>query len=576
MLFYKKLKEVPISELMLPRDKSLESYWGKAKQQQWGQLTGFAIERASEKFKNGDFDSITDAFNYLAKFRTLIGALLNHDKDVGVLRDRGEGAFTPITEHEESPYKEMYAEFHSMFENAKSNQCDVEGEAVTFYGEDLSKAKFKRSTIESIDHGYKIYHPIDSRHSMTLANGFYQNLKSNNTLNIQEKQYNIEAILFHVCDCMPCIRGSSAVAIMLFYALEDAYTSNIRCINQLKSKYGNIQGVTPDIAAMLCLTLSDFQDYLKTCNYDSEVKVIKSKTGNLLNISPQETLDLLRGLCDSLYTLDSKFRQFCGLGLYQFGYFDWEKIFTFLLKMAEDSKDDSIVLSQLKNIKTSLVQEISQRYPYMYLLLYKNLRININKNEWPIPTECTPPTEEYKTKLNDNLSVLNRIIRSFIDSVMSLPFSEEFDFCIALPRRYQDDEEYFLSCALLDNAVKKSPSVTKELDYFIGIVVEMDALKGKSISQDEIVNQLFKKFYEHFYARAKEKKQEDCFEEYVKDSTPRVINQLKLFLNEMHEQLDKVKNGLNGLNAFQEILKLDQENLDVLVSSKIELKKRLK
>lgn len=561
MLVFNKTKAIPLSQLMLPKDKALSNAWKPDRQADWGLLTAFAIECTSDKFKRGEFDNIIEAFNYLANFRRVIGAILGHHSHSGMLRT--SGASTPITNHEDSPYKDMYLEFCSLLERAQSDPGNLQEGIVTLRGLDISNQVFNRSAIVSTNNGYQIHHSAAGKQSLDLANDYFVKLKKNHDLSIEDKQVNTEAVLFYVSDSMPCVRGSAAVAMMLFYALEDAFTGNIRYMGHLDSLYGNRQGVTPDLAAMVSPSLSDFQAYLRKCNYDPDVKVVKPAVPLDDMMSSEKLLQDLMSMQVEAKRYDELLKKHCDFESLKFGLMQWGDCFSFLITLVNEDNDNSNRLIQINGLKNAIAKAMSQRDPYLYRYFCEDLN---DRTQWPAPLNFELASEEVKDLFNKNISKLSHILNLFFNAGISLSNSKDSRDFYTLSTMSQfkiklTQQHELLSYAIAEDAVRKYPQFPRALDILIEIVLEMDNLKN-SLSKEAVVDQLFKKFYEKINgSTVSSQGQNKSFEEYIKGTQAWGVNVQKRSLNEIYDNLEEVKNGLYGYSAFQPILKLNQANL---------------
>lgn len=266
-------------KIMLSRDQALQAAWGSDKQKEWGELTNMAILMTSDMLKKGKFKNITELYYQLVNERVLIGYLLKHPFEIGQAHARD--MITDISK--KGRYGNMYSEFASLVESLQESNQDyfkIQGNSLQIMGvyEDDSQEKvYARSKIEDYQGkktAFRIWHVQDPSKHFYQAEKQFKKLTQEKQLSIEEKRACIEAIYYYLADAMPCKRGSAAIAEMLFYSLEDAFTDKMRYIGKMKSE------ILPDLAAMLSPSLEDFRDYFNRNAVNSEI-VVEKKTSEI-------------------------------------------------------------------------------------------------------------------------------------------------------------------------------------------------------------------------------------------------------------------------------------------------------
>lgn len=304
-------RTITSDKLMLSRQELAVS-WGESKQKAWGQLTNAAILLTSNMIKKGQFDNMKNLHYHMVGLRQTIGAILNHDHNIGELRDKCRTE-TPIDRGDPtSPYRALYPEFQSWLtalKNSWFNRCNVSYEygGITLMGTHaIVRSRYPRSTIREQSSGGFVINHTDHRllpDIMEYADSHLQALMANPNMSPQEKRQHTEAIFFYLADGMPCSRGSAAIAQMLFFSVEDAFIGQMRCLNKLASQYGHNQGVTPDIAAMLSPTLPKFQAYLNDYIIDQGVTVTKCYPATEINVDSDILQQQLKSAKEASKTL---------------------------------------------------------------------------------------------------------------------------------------------------------------------------------------------------------------------------------------------------------------------------------
>ena len=184
---------------------------------------------------------------------------------------------------------------------------------------------------------------------------------------------------------MPCVRGSSSIMQILYYALEDAYLGKINYLGKMASKFGYNQGVTPDLAAMLSPSVEDFIDYVDTYVMDPSVVVRKlpederTLQEGIPSQKLEEVLTKIKGQLETYYPFKKgKFDH----NRMQYQSNAWIDNLTFLQFLLRDNGGNPKAVLRIKSMLDSLVGALIRGNPPRYQIFYEQLP---DKGLWPAP-----------------------------------------------------------------------------------------------------------------------------------------------------------------------------------------------
>ncbi len=253
-------------KLMRAASHSLQESWGEEKQTQWEMLTYIFISLAAQKLKHNKFQTADELLEFLAKGRSIIGAILDHNYSMGWLRSKfptHEG-LTFISN--EGKFADSYPELHQQFSRLKVQENN-KNDTITLFGkiESDDNKTLPRTKIR-LQNGVFIFTHValeNISQGLSLANQAFAQLKADVSLTPMQKVTYIHQIVFSMADTMPLINGSASVAQMIYHALEKCYFNQYSYyFGQMKSAYGLARGYTFDIAAMLAPNFQAFDRYL--------------------------------------------------------------------------------------------------------------------------------------------------------------------------------------------------------------------------------------------------------------------------------------------------------------------------
>ncbi len=271
--------ETSVDKIMVHSSKSLISAWGSDKQARWGQLTYLAIKLAVTKLQSGKISKVSELFTILSHFRMVIGLILDHPFSTGYERvNLSKYEVTSIIPHQ-GKYSDLYEELLTEFQELKKEYPHlVQHDKITLLAK---KAPYLRTTI-STDQKSNPHPDIHLQHvkksdiamALQQAEQPFAKLTTESEAPESVKRQLIREIVFYYVDTMPLALGSSAVGQMIYHVLEKSFTGKYSCLGRARSKHGFEYGLSLDIAAMLAVDFSSFDNYFTENIVDLSVSVV--------------------------------------------------------------------------------------------------------------------------------------------------------------------------------------------------------------------------------------------------------------------------------------------------------------
>lgn len=512
-------KSLSAELLLINPSLALQQSYQVEKQQDWGKFTYLCILLAQNQLKQNKIKTLMELFNLIADCRSLIGAILSHDKGTG--KPRQGIAWTPILSNPYSPYCDQLPEFKAWYLQLKQLSQKTE-KSIKLKGQLIHEEKnieYDRSTVtqEGENHFTLFHNPSIGSTIFQAQSAFARLFALNSDLMESEREVKIREllnqILFFTADAMLYNRGTPSIAQQAYHALEYYFFSSYSYFNKPRSKYQHTEGLSFDLAAMLSSDFTDFNDYLMKNIIDPSVKVKPvtleeiQKAAKFNGRTKDELLDFITRLKTHLIAIESQYHLYHPF-IYSLQAQQCKRYsegFQLLNNLIEKKGEDEFNLAILQMFFERLLLAIQQDHTF-YPDFYKKLA---DKSIWPEP--ALPPFPSIESMLQAKQSTLsdwrwfthsirgrNAVLSPFIRSLQHLQkFCQAIHYSQDYSNNYIVYVDYEETGDICKNLIKCSQSLTADdsLDLLAG---HLKKLTGESQPFARIVS-----YYLHFVGKLK-------------------------------------------------------------------------